>query len=138
MCAALIAIPTRLTPEQSSWSRAAWTWCSTTRQILVSCSRVIAATLAIGIAAAKLSTSASNNSVNPDPGRAQGTLTCRTPCSGQRTRGSRACKNALCWKKSRCRHVFSTASCTGQHPCAQSLAGQANRAPRSKSRYKSS
>jgi hypothetical protein len=36
--------------------------------------------------AAKLSTSASNNSVNPDPGRAQGTLTCRTPCAGQRTR----------------------------------------------------
>jgi hypothetical protein len=40
-------------------------------------------------------TCASNNSVNPDPGRAPGTLTCRTPCSGQRTRGSRACKNAF-------------------------------------------
>ncbi len=111
-------------PEQSSWSRAALTWCSTIRQILVSCSRVIAATFAI--AAAKVSTSASNNSVNPDPGRAHGTLTYRTPCSGQRTPGSRACSNALCWKKSRCRHDLSTQSCTGASPYAQSLAGQAN------------
>jgi hypothetical protein len=58
-------------PVQSSWSRAACTWCSPARQILVSCSRVIAATFETGIAAAKLTASASNNSVNPDPERAR-------------------------------------------------------------------
>ena len=130
-------MPTLPTLEKSSQSRAVCTWCSSTRQILVSCSRVISATLATGIALAKVNTSASNSIVNPEPGRAQDTLICRTPCSGQRTRGSRACNNALCWKKSRCRHVMPAVSCTGQASCAQPPAGQGNRAPRSNSRYRS-
>jgi hypothetical protein len=57
--------------------------------------------------------------------------------SGQRTRGNRVCNNARYWKKFRCRHVLSTVSCTGQPPCAQSLAGNPNRAPRPKTRYRS-
>ncbi len=89
-------MPTLPTVEKSSQSRAACTWCSRTRQILVSCSRVISATFDTGIALAKVNASASNSIVNPEPGRAHGTLTCRTPCSGQRTRGARACRNALC------------------------------------------
>jgi hypothetical protein len=88
-------MPTLVTAEKSSWSRAARTWCSSTRQILVSCSRVSSATLATGMTLAKVNASASNSIVNPDPGRAQDTLTCRTPCSGHNTRGRRACSNAL-------------------------------------------
>ena len=41
-------------------------------------------------------TNASNRSVKPDPGRAQDTLTSRTPQSGQ---SMRACRKASCWKK---------------------------------------
>lgn len=104
----------------------------------MSCSRVIAATFATGIAATRVNASASNSIENPDPGRAQDTLTCRTPCSGHNTPGRRACSNALYWKKSMCRQVLSVVSCTGQAPSAQSLAGQANRAPPGKSRYTSS
>ena len=39
-----LTMPTLPTVEKSSQSRAACTWCSRTRQILVSCSRVISAT----------------------------------------------------------------------------------------------
>ena len=67
LAAAVSSIPTRLTPVQFSWSRVAPTWCSTTRQTRVSCSRVSAASFAIGIAAAKLSTSASNKQHEPRP-----------------------------------------------------------------------
>ncbi|CAN5672731.1 hypothetical protein BH24ACT15_BH24ACT15_36980 [soil metagenome] len=65
----------------------------------VSCSRTVASTRFIGIALAKVNTSASNSIVNPDPGRAHGSATSRTLCSGQRTRGTRACRNALCSKE---------------------------------------
>src|SRR5664279_4160991 len=71
----------------------------------VSCSLVIAATRATGIAVANSISNASNSNVNPDSGRAQTTSTRCTPCSGQRVRGTRACRNALYWKKSKCRHV---------------------------------
>ena len=50
--------------------------------------------------------SASNSSVKPEPARAHGTAICLTPQSGQVMRGVRACRNAWCWKKSRCRHVL--------------------------------
>ena len=63
-------MPTLPTVEKSSQSRAACTWCSRTRQILVSCSRVISATFDTGIALAKVNASASNSIVNPEPGRA--------------------------------------------------------------------
>ena len=66
------------------------------RHTRVSCSRTVPATRLIGIALAKVTTNASNNIVNPEPGRAHGTVTSRTPCSGQHTRGTRACRNALC------------------------------------------
>ena len=46
-----------------------------TRQIRVSCSRVIAATLAMGIADAKVISNASNSNVKPDSGRAHDTPT---------------------------------------------------------------
>ena len=59
-------MPSVVTAEKSSRSRAAPTWCSSTRQILVSCSRVISATFATGIAAAKVNASASNSIENPD------------------------------------------------------------------------
>jgi hypothetical protein len=39
-------------------------------------------------------TNASNNSVNPDRGRAHGTATSRTLCSGHSTRGTRAVRYA--------------------------------------------
>ena len=58
-------MPTWPTAEKSAQSRAAATWCSSTRQILVSCSRVIAATLDTGIALAKVNTSASNSRREP-------------------------------------------------------------------------
>jgi hypothetical protein len=48
---------------------------------------------------AKLSTSASNNKGNSGLGLAQGTLTCCTPCCGQRTRGARSMQERLCWEK---------------------------------------
>ena len=51
------------------------------RHTRVSCSRTIAATRLIGIALAKVNTSASNSIVNPEPGRAHPTSTSRTPCS---------------------------------------------------------
>jgi hypothetical protein len=60
------------------------------------------------------------------------------PMLGTTHPGQPGMQERLVLKESRCRHVFSTVSCTGQHPCAQSLAGQANRAPRSKPRYRSS
>jgi hypothetical protein len=41
-----------------------------TRQIRVSCSRVICATLATGIAVAKVISNASNSNVKPESGRA--------------------------------------------------------------------
>src|SRR6266511_3781358 len=57
---------------------------------------------------------ASNSRVNPESGRAQGTATWRTPWAGQLTRGTRACRYAWCWKKSRCRHVLADVSWTAQ------------------------
>lgn len=89
------------------WPLTGW---SSTRQMRVSCSRHIWATLRTGIAAANCSSNASYSSVNPDPSRAHGTPTCRTPWTGQRTRGCRACRNALYWKKSICRHILSAVS----------------------------
>src|SRR5208337_3742784 len=59
----------------------------------VSCSPSNLAALAIGIALANVSTKASNNSVKPDPARAQGVATLRTPQFGQLTRGTRACNS---------------------------------------------
>ena len=104
----------------------------------VSCSPVNLATWATGIAAAKVISNASNSSVNPDSGRAQLTATCRTPCSGQRTRGTFACKWAWYWKKSKCRHVLASVSCTGHASSVHPGSGHGNRAPRGYSRYRSS
>src|SRR5450755_3317230 len=104
----------------------------------VSCSLAIAATRATGIAVANSISNASNSNVNPDSGRAQPTATRCTPCSGQRVRGTRACRNALYWKKSKCRHVLSSVSCTGQEPSSQPPTEHPKRAPRGKSRYRSS
>src|SRR5450755_4250349 len=103
----------------------------------VSCSLAIAATRATGIAVANSISNASNSNVNPDSGRAQPTATRCTPCSGQRVRGTRACRNALYWKKSKCRHVLSSVSCTGQEPSSQPATEHPKRAPRGKSRYRS-
>src|SRR5450631_3515428 len=50
----------------------------------------------------------------------------------------RACRNALYWKKSKCRHVLSSVSCTGQEPSSQPATEHPKRAPRGKSRYRSS
>src|SRR5262245_35102713 len=70
---------------------------------------------------------ASNRSVKPEPGRAHGTLTRRTPQFGQSIRATRACRKAWCWKKSKCRQVFLTVSCTGQSALPHSA--QAKRPP---------
>src|SRR5664279_1258339 len=61
----------------------------------VSCSLVIAATRATGIAVANSISNASNSNVNPDSGRAQTTSTRCTPCSGQRVRGTRGVQERL-------------------------------------------
>ena len=90
--AALSSIPTRRTSEKSSWARAVCTWCSTMRHTGCRARGPLASTRFIGITLAKVNTSASNSIVNPDPGRATSSI----PCSGQRTRGCRACRNALC------------------------------------------
>src|SRR5271165_2348177 len=60
------------------------------RHMRVSCSPSNLAALAIGIALANVSMKASNNSVKPDPARAHGVATLRTPHSGHVTRGVRA------------------------------------------------
>ena len=59
-----------VTSAKDNFARPVSTWCSMTRQIRVSCSRVIPATLATGIAAAKVTGNASNSNVKPDSGRA--------------------------------------------------------------------
>ncbi len=45
--------------------------------------------------------------VNPLPARAHGTAACKTPCSWQLVRGTRALSSVRCCQKSRCRHFFS-------------------------------
>ena len=75
--------------------------------------------------------SASNSSVKPEPARAHGTAICLTPQSGQVMRGTRACRNAWCWKKSRCRHSCMAVSCTGQS--AVPHCGHGKRPPLAKS-----
>ena len=67
-------------------------------------------TLAIGIALASVSMKASNNNVKPDPARAHGVATLRTPHCGHVTLGVRACNSVRCWKKSKCRQVSSFVS----------------------------
>jgi hypothetical protein len=52
------------------------------------------ATPATGICWHISSANASKSSVNPEPGRAHGTLISRTPCVGQSIRGTRAVRNA--------------------------------------------
>ena len=54
------------------------------------------ASVATGISRTIAMISASNSSVNPDRGRAHGTATNLTPCSGQSTRGTLAVKCAWC------------------------------------------
>ena len=76
----------------------------------VSCSPSNRAALAIGIALASVSMKASNNNVKPDPARAHGVATLRTPHCGHVTLGVRACNSVRCWKKSRCRQVSSFVS----------------------------
>src|SRR5215210_7232434 len=61
----------------------------------VSCSEISSPTAATGISETSAITSASNSSVKPEPGRAHATATRRTPCSGQRTRGTRATRVGL-------------------------------------------
>ena len=95
------------------------------RHTRVSCSRTVASTRFIGIALAKVNTSASNSIVNPDPGRAHPTSTSRTPCSGQRTRGTRACRNTrLDGHGSNDRPMF----LTGSSRCSGSVGDSSNSA----------
>ena len=54
--------------------------------------RLIRATTATGIACTIAMMSASNSSVKPLSGRAQGTATCLIPHRSQVTRGRRACR----------------------------------------------
>src|SRR5215210_657099 len=61
----------------------------------VSCSEISSPTAATGISETSAITSASNSSVKPEPGRAHATATRRTPCSGQRTRGTCATRVGL-------------------------------------------
>src|SRR6516225_725818 len=98
-----------------------------TRHRRVSCSPTRRAAAATGMPFTRVMTNASNRSVKPEPGRAHGTATRRTPWSGQSMRGIRACRKAWCWKKLRWRHVFFTVSCTGQSALPHS--GQAKRPP---------
>src|SRR5215469_7557276 len=79
-----------------------------TRHRRVSCSPTRRAAAATGISLTRVMTIASNRSVKPEPGRAHGTLTSRTPQSGQSMRATRACRKAWCWKKLRWRQVFLT------------------------------
>src|SRR5262249_34095897 len=65
----------------------------------VSCSPTRRATAATGMSLTRVMTNASNRSVKPDPGRAQGTLTRRTPQSGQSMRATRACQEGLVLKE---------------------------------------
>ena len=71
------------------------------RHSLVSCSPTCSAMSATGWLFAGSTTIASDRSVNPLPGRAHGTVTVLTPCSGHATRGTEAWMNALYWKKFR-------------------------------------
>src|SRR5215831_3231598 len=85
-----------------------------TRHSRVSCSPTRRAAVATGMPLTRVITNASNSSVKPEPGRAHGTVTRRTPHLEQSMRATRACKKAWCWKKLRWRQVFLTVSCTGQ------------------------
>jgi hypothetical protein len=67
--------------------------------------------------------------VNPLPGRAHGTGTARTPCSGHDTRGTPAWMNALYWKKFKCRHTRFLTSCIGHASRPHSACGQEKREP---------
>src|SRR6516164_8324172 len=98
-----------------------------TRHRRVSCSPTRRAAAATGIPLTRVMTNASNRSVKPEPGRAHGTATRRTPQLEQSMRGTRAWRKAWCWKKLRWRQVFLTVSCTGQSALPQS--GQAKRPP---------
>src|SRR4051812_21098958 len=69
-----------------------------TRHSLVSCSPTRRATALTGIAETRLMTNASNSKVKPLSGRAQGTLSVLIPQRVQCTRGTRAYRNAWCWK----------------------------------------
>src|SRR5215467_12807799 len=102
-----------------------------TRHSRVSCSPTRRATAATGMSLTRVMTNASNRSVKPEPGRAHGTLTRRTPQSEQSMRATRACRKAWCWKKLRWRQVFLTVSCAGQSALPQS--GQGKRPPTLKS-----
>src|SRR3954465_10521511 len=85
-----------------------------TRHSLVSCSPTRRATALTGIAETRLMTNASNSKVKPLSGRAQGTLSVLIPQRVQCTRGTRAYRNAWCWKKSRCRQLICSVSYAGQ------------------------
>jgi hypothetical protein len=80
------------------------------RHSLVSHSSTICPVSATVMARTITMTRASNSNVKPLPGRAQGTDTCLTPQPLQVTRGTRACRKASCWKKFKCRQVFSSVS----------------------------
>src|SRR6476646_8160754 len=98
-----------------------------TRHSLVSCSPTRRATALTGIAETRLMTNASNSKVKPLSGRAQGTLSVLIPQRVQCTRGTRAYRNAWCWKKSRCRQLICSVSYAGQSAAPQQ--GQAKRLP---------
>lgn len=65
----------------------------------------------------------SSSSVNRLRASAHGTPTCRTPCVGQCTRGTRACRNIWYWHVSRWRQTRSSAWSWPGRPCWHS--GQA-------------
>ncbi len=117
-------------------ARASSTWCFKRRHSRVSCSPTSRATARTGISRASATTSASNHSVKPLPRLAHGTSASFTPHSVHLTRGTRACRYARCWKKSRCRQRFRLESCALQPPPPHDA--HANVPPASKSTYRSS
>jgi hypothetical protein len=80
--------------------------------------RVIFDTLSTGMCVHSFNKNASNNNVKSASFPAHGGITITTRPSAVSTRGTRACKWHSYSKKFRCRHVFSTLSCTGHKTSA--------------------
>jgi hypothetical protein len=76
----------------------------------VSCSWKSRAMACTGISLASVRTCASNNTVKPLPGRAQGTSTCRTPQLSHRIRGNRAVSTVSYCQKFRWRQRLGSTS----------------------------
>lgn len=80
------------------------------RQIRLSCSLKSRAMAWTGISLASVRTRASNNTVKPLPGLAQGTSTCRTPQRSHVIRGKRAVSTVSYCQKFRWRQRLGSTS----------------------------